>query len=666
MEQKEFVLRIILFTGLILLSLISITLILGGASGFSVTIPFVDIIVAYVVILIGLYLLSREKVIAVQYLLISYLLLLGAFHTVIEGFAGLYVYYYIVALLFSFMLLEQRRFTLFLIISTPVVVYIIGFWNVGIKINDLLIYLGFTLGFGILLAVYQRINETFQSERMLVQEVETIQQAGASVISTLDLRETITRILDQLTTIIPHDSASVMLLEDDGYLEIVGGRGWENPEDVLGIRFAIPGENPNSIVIETGKPYVLGNAPNQFPEFTKPPHNHIFSWLGIPLIRDGSIIGMMAIDSVEPNHFSNEHIRILSSFADYVSIAMDNARLYQVARKSVQRRAILHQASQDVIRASADLEEIYKAIYTAAIQLMPCDAFLISLLEEDVYEIVYVIVSGQRQDNVIIPFGAGLSGKVIGSGRSILAEDLDKFETNSYVKISKRDVRSLIAVPLRIGSDVIGMISAQSFSKAEYSEEDLKLLELLASNAAIAIKNSQLLAEVEHLARSDSLTGVLNRRAFDELLDQQLSNAARYNFPIGLLMIDIDDFKQFNDTYGHNVGDERLKIVANLIQENVRLTDFVARIGGEEFTVILPHTGNKGAVRLAERIRNAVLREFQDSDDPGGTVSVGVAIYPYAADDLKSLYIAADRAMFDAKRKGKNQVVAMIPEVDKK
>ncbi|HKJ26409.1 MAG TPA: GAF domain-containing protein, partial [Anaerolineales bacterium] len=430
--------------------------------------------------LLGLYLVSQEKIKIVRYILIWFMFLLGIWHVVVDGEIGLNAFYFVIAQVFSFMLLTRRRITVILTILAPLAVDLFVNWGPMYDFLSALKYLGFSVGLSFLLLVYHQNLELFRLERKFADEAEKVHRAGTSVLSTLDLRETIAQILEQLTNIIPHDSACVLLLEDDNYLEIVGGRGWENPEDVIGIRFPVPGNNPNTVVIETGKPLILGNAPEHFPEFHKEPHNHILSWLGIPLIRDGNIMGMMAIDSMEPEHFLEEHIRILSSFADYVSIAIENALLYRVTHQAVNRRAILHQASQDVIKASADLEEIYNAIYTAANRLMPCDAFAISLVRDDVYEGVFLIDAGTRMENLVMPLGTGLSGEVIATGKSILMERVEHEDTSSYHKFGEDgQVQSLVAVPLKMGDEIMGMMTAQSYNVSMYSEEDLNLLEML-------------------------------------------------------------------------------------------------------------------------------------------------------------------------------------------
>ena len=161
---------------------------------------------------------------------------------------------------------------------------------------------------------------------------ETLRKAGMAVAKQLKLNEAVNHILVQLNQVLPYDSASVQMLEEtDGQKElaIVGGRGWENPNDVIGVRFKIPGPNPNSVVIETGKPYRLTEAAKAYEEFRHPPHDHIHSWLGVPLIVNERIIGLLAADSAENNHFKEEDINVAMEFANQVAVALDNARLYQ-------------------------------------------------------------------------------------------------------------------------------------------------------------------------------------------------------------------------------------------------------------------------------------------------------------------------------------------------
>ncbi|NJN79647.1 MAG: sensor domain-containing diguanylate cyclase [Anaerolineales bacterium] len=140
--------------------------------------------------------------------------------------------------------------------------------------------------------------------------------------------QTISHILEQLNQVLPYDSASVQLFKGNE-LQIVGGRGWKNEQEVIGLRFPIPGDNPNSIVIETGKPYYLADVGQKYPAFQLPPANGIVSWLGVPLIVQNKIIGLLSIDSMQPNRFTGEDINVATEFANQVGIALENARIYE-------------------------------------------------------------------------------------------------------------------------------------------------------------------------------------------------------------------------------------------------------------------------------------------------------------------------------------------------
>jgi len=175
----------------------------------------------------------------------------------------------------------------------------------------------------------------FEAERRRAQEAETLRQAGAAVAATLQQDEAIERILQELARVVPHDSASVQLLRE-GYLEIVGGRGWSDLAAVVGLRFPVPGDNPNTTVIQQRRPHILTDAPAAYAIFCEEPHTRIRSWLGVPLIVHDQVIGMLAVDSAQPNHFTPDHARLVAAFADQVAIAIENARLF----KEVQQLAI--------------------------------------------------------------------------------------------------------------------------------------------------------------------------------------------------------------------------------------------------------------------------------------------------------------------------------------
>lgn len=183
---------------------------------------------------------------------------------------------------------------------------------------------------GLIALAYEKF-EAMEEAKRRADTSEILRKASMAVTEKLEMEQAVTHILEQLNQVIPYDSASVQLLEGDE-LEIIGGHGWENLSDVIGIRFPVPSDNPNTIVIENKQPLYLPDAWNFSENFRKPPHNHIRSWLGVPLIVQGNIIGLLAIDSSEPNDFDETDIRIASEFANQVAIVLENARLFSITQ----------------------------------------------------------------------------------------------------------------------------------------------------------------------------------------------------------------------------------------------------------------------------------------------------------------------------------------------
>jgi len=222
------------------------------------------------------------------------------------------------------------------------------------------------------------------------------------------------------------------------------------------------------------------------------------------------------------------------------------------------------------------------------------------------------------------------------------------------------DLRSHAAISLKAGDNIFGVLVVGSATLRELTPAELERLQVVGHQSSLALQNALLHEELERLSVTDRLTELYNHGYFQQRLDEELGRAARFAHPLSLIMIDIDDFKDFNDTYGHPRGDTVLRYVSDTIRVSLREIDVAARYGGEEFVVVLPETDTEGARAVAERIRLGVAEiGFIGSDDAAPvhkTVSVGVATYPVNASSQGRLIEAADKAMYVAKRSGKNAV----------
>lgn len=228
-------------------------------------------------------------------------------------------------------------------------------------------------------------------------------------------------------------------------------------------------------------------------------------------------------------------------------------------------------------------------------------------------------------------------------------------DQDSWLAAVFPDARNLVVLPLSAEGRSVGMLVVEhSLRKGSRIERRVvSTLERFASQAGLALRNASLLEQLQQVAATDGLTGIANRRSFDTILEREVARSARNDAPLTLVMLDIDHFKQLNDTHGHQRGDDVLRRVAAALVQQCREYDTAARYGGEEFAVILPNcTANEAAV-AADRLRHAII----GSDSPVPvTASGGVATFPVHGRDAASLVTAADAALYDSKRSGRNRV----------
>ena len=232
---------------------------------------------------------------------------------------------------------------------------------------------------------------------------------------------------------------------------------------------------------------------------------------------------------------------------------------------------------------------------------------------------------------------------------------------NDYAGLGPK-VRAVMAVPMIARGITRGVLVAESVAPDAYSERDLQLLSIVARSAVLALENAELHKQTEELTIIDELTETFNYRYFQRKLIEERRRAARYHLPLSIIMVDIDWFKRFNDTYGHEAGNVVLKSLSQVIKSCIRDVDIFARYGGEEFVVILPQTNLDSARVIGERIREQV--EANDIDIPvlgvkRITVSVGVSSYPENGKPEDELVSIADKALYRAKDEGRNLVCTL-------
>ena len=221
--------------------------------------------------------------------------------------------------------------------------------------------------------------------------------------------------------------------------------------------------------------------------------------------------------------------------------------------------------------------------------------------------------------------------------------------------------RSHLGIPILVKGKLAGFLILLSHMPAFFTEEHKRHLQAFADQAAVAIEKADLFEQLNELATINSLTGIANRRHFFNLAEQELTRAVRYNRPLAALMMDVDNFKQVNDSFGHGIGDEVVLEITKRCQQKLRSNDLIGRYGGEEFSFILPETDANSAMVVADRLRKAISDTpfFAQSEAFKVTVSIGVAGFKSSTPSARALLDQADQALYRAKQSGRNRVAKL-------
>jgi diguanylate cyclase (GGDEF)-like protein len=259
---------------------------------------------------------------------------------------------------------------------------------------------------------------------------------------------------------------------------------------------------------------------------------------------------------------------------------------------------------------------------------------------------------GQRNRIFSQPRKDGLTETVARKGKIIIVEDM---KTHSLYKDAPSYWSgSIIGIPLKMGDKVVGVMNLSRDKTGGFSTSELRLLHMLANQAAVAISNASLHQSISKKAYTDTVTGLANRRALDEHLESEIINARRTNTTFAAIMMDLDGFKSVNDSFGHDVGDQVLRVVFNVIASAIRSSDFIARYGGDEVTLLLAKSDVQAARLVTEKILEN-LANFEYKTPNGEIVKLGIsggiAIYPTHGRSGSELLRAADAALYEAKKR---------------
>jgi diguanylate cyclase (GGDEF)-like protein len=338
-------------------------------------------------------------------------------------------------------------------------------------------------------------------------------------------------------------------------------------------------------------------------------------------------------------------------------------------RSELDHRSQLAQSLQRFLEriSSREPQKTYQAILKHSMELLRAERASLWVFDEDSNEISLKAALGFAVTAAeVIPnrMGEGISGGVLESGKALVVSDLERAGLTAAPAERKYRTKSFISYPITMRGRKIGVLNvADKTGDDKFDDVDLSLLEILGPQIAVALESAEWherATQFQLMSITDPLTGLLNRRYLEERLTDELNRSERYNYSMSCLMIDIDDFKSYNDRNGHQAGDVALKITAHALKAALRSADVACRYGGEEFCILLPQTSITEAGVIAERMRQRVAEReypFGKSQPLGNvTVSIGISTLGKHIDTGEKVIAAADRALYTAKSQGKNRI----------
>jgi diguanylate cyclase (GGDEF)-like protein/putative nucleotidyltransferase with HDIG domain len=378
----------------------------------------------------------------------------------------------------------------------------------------------------------------------------------------------------------------------------------------------------------------------------------------VPLMNRGELVAVLAVSKRRDDKlYGVEDIDLLESITAQVAASMEKEYFHEQLQEQDKEITLINRLTT-IITSSMSIQEIFEGFAQELQKVMDVDWATIALIDgnELYFSALSSTVSPPWQTGERITLEGTATEWVCRENKSLYEADLAqyrRFWTGEHYL--QQGIRSIVYLPLSIKDNSIGSFILASRKPNAYNNRQRKLLEQVALQIATPIENAQLYERAEQRSRIDELTGLFNRRHFEERLKEEIARHSRYGDVFSIFMLDLDNFKTYNDIYGHPAGDILLGQVGKIVKSSVRSGDQAFRYGGDEFVVILPQTAVDDAYVVAERVRVRIAREMEEKEI-SVTCSIGLASYPSDGVIFGELITVADTALYFAKRTGGNRV----------
>jgi diguanylate cyclase (GGDEF)-like protein len=331
--------------------------------------------------------------------------------------------------------------------------------------------------------------------------------------------------------------------------------------------------------------------------------------------------------------------------------------------RKAQEVNIFHDVAK-ALTSSLDLDSILQTIMDKMAEYFRPENWSLLMVDEQKNELYFAIAVGTAAEtlkNVRLKVGEGIAGWVAKHGERLIVPDVytDPRFAKRIDEMTKWETRSIICVPLRSKLRVLGVIQLVNVHMEHFSDQESFFLQALCDYAAIAIENARSVEKIQELTITDDCTGLYNARHLYKVLETEVYRSSRFGYEFTVLFIDLDHFKQVNDTHGHLIGSKLLAEIGYLIKAQLRLIDYAFRYGGDEFVILLPQTGKDAALVVARRLRDNLRTSLfckEEELNRNVRASIGVATYPHDAKTPKDIIRQADEMMYLVKNSSRDNI----------
>jgi diguanylate cyclase (GGDEF)-like protein len=514
--------------------------------------------------------------------------------------------------------------------------------------SNLRLLIGLALQIGLTLENYVVMHDAQRRTK----EFELLTQIGQAISSRLDQDEVLRAIQKELGQIFDTSEFYIAFQEGDQIrfeLEVVQG-------EVLPKRSRKVGSGLTDYIIRTGQPLLIRSDLEKTRErlgVSFVPGRPAKCFCGAPILLGGRPAGVMAAMNTEREYvFEERDLEVMQIAAGQVSVAVENARLFAEEQRRARQFAFLNNISKTAI-SSEDAEQMLAEIVGHIQKNFRFDHIGIGILDYVTKDIEIKAEAGATAQALgkRIPLGVGILGRVARSGESALVQTTGEGHLHGVLPES----RAVLCIPIAYGETLLGVLNVESQNQDAFTPQDVLVMNTLADLLATALHNAFVFQKLQQQSITDGLTGIKTRRFFWEALTSEWKRAARSGRPFSVVLMDLDKFKEVNDTLGHLEGDLVLARVGRLLEQKCRQSNVVARYGGDEFIILMPETGVEQAQILAERLRlwistDPMLNEHHI------TGSFGVSSYRVHGFSVEDIIRVADAGMYVSKREGGDRV----------